>query len=410
MALFEGSRRVRSTATEEKRTRNRLVISDEIVQCADKWLTEPRLPKQFKYQFGGDSGWVVVPKGKIVSITPDRQFKEFESQKMYNAITIANGGVDVVEDNQVEIDRGSKRPSDLTYTRVANIPVGVAPFPFYQKVDDRFHGNIPNFLRRSYIEVPWIKDDAAADKCKHGHARGAGLRPNDFLKSDEHGNFVKWDPKNDCITQRVAQILRLEENMPPEGWLEWVFQHETFAIRPWLDRYGKDTNTSGFRAEDLDFNGFPYHSDFRDGFPRKRPFGNQYGPEPVEGLHDGSRIESPVVDEHVGIIPPELTEGQFLYFRVKDTPVVLVQNEQGRESVTLLVRKEGFEDVNISALIDKVDYDSGLVKVAVEIGVLSSLTEGDVYATYTATGQVPGLPPNWDELGSTGAVRLDLMF
>lgn len=399
MALFEGSRRVHSTATQEKRTNNRLVISDEIVQCADKWITDPRLPKQFQYQFGGDSGWVVIPKGKIVSIVPDRQFKEFESQKMFNAITIANGGEDVMEDNQAEIDRGSLKPGELTYTRVANIPVGVAPYPIYQKIDDRFHGNIPTFLRRSYIEVPWIKDTAAADLCKHGHARGEGLRPGDFLKSDKNGNFVKWDPNNDSLTQRVAQILRLEENMPPEGWLEWVYRDEVWGIRPWENMYGKDTNTSGFRAEDLGMNGFPYYPEFRDGFPRKRPFGNMYGPEPLEGLHDGSRIATEIKDEYVGMIPPELGDSNFLYFRAKNTPVI------AEGGVTLMV-----DGTEITELIDKIDYESGLIKVAVEAGVLQPLLGKDVYATYSATSQVPGLPPNWDEFGATGVVRLDLMF
>lgn len=403
MALFEGARRVQSTATDERRTNNRLVISDEIVMVADKWLADPRLPKKFRYQFGGDSGWVVIPKGKIVALVPDQTFKEFESQKMYNALTIANGGEDVVEDNQYAIDRGSRKPGDLTYTRVGNIPVGVAPYNIYQKIDDRFHGNIPTFLRRSYIELPWIKDIAAADQCKWGHVRAPELRPGEFLKSDKHGNFVKWDPKNDCISQRVAQVLSIEQNMPPEGWLQWVYRTEEWGIRPWQNRYGKDTNTSGFRAEDLGMDGFPYDPAYKDGFPRKRPFGNMYGPEPLEGLHDGSLIESPVADELVGTLPVDATLGDTLYFRAASTPIV-------SDSVALVIKKNG-DTIDITDMIDRIDYESGLIKVVIDNSAdLAPVLGGSVFATYKATGQIPGLPRNWDQLGSTGVVRLDLMF
>ncbi len=403
MAMFEGARRVKGTPTDIKRTNNRLVVSDNIVAVADKWLADPRLPKQFKYQFGGDSGWVVIPKGKIVSVVPDQPFKEFESQLMYNGLTIANGGEDVVEDNQYAIDRGSRKDS-LTYTRVANIPVGVAPYNIYQKIDDRFNGNLPTFLRRSYIELPWIPETAQADLCKWGHVRGTDIRPGDFLKSDKNGNFVKWDSENDDITQRVAQALSVEQNMPPEGWLQWVYREEQWGIRPWNNRYGKDTNTSGFRAEDMSMDGYPYDPAYMDGFPRKRPFGNMYGPEPLEGLHDGSNIETDIVEELVGKFPNEVKDDDVVYFRTKSTPITSADD-------VVLVAKKGTEVVDITDMIDRIDCESGLIKVLFDADEkFNDVLDGDVFVTYKATGQIPGLPVNWDQLGGTGVIRLDLMF
>lgn len=413
MALFDsGLREMKSTATKQMRTNNRLVVSDELVSLADKWLADPRLPQKFQYHFGGDSGWVVIPKGKIVAFVPDRQFREFESGMFYTGLTIANGGVDVEEDDQTLLDQGKTG----TYVRVANKPAGVAMYNVYQKIDDRFSGNMPLFLRRSYIELPWIPEKEAADKCKWGHVRGQDLKPGDYLMSDENGNFVKWEEPSvslvmndgeptlvrtgNPLSQRVAQVCAIEQNLPPEGWLKWVTTPENFAVRPWMDRAGWDTNNSGYTAADLgtpdangNWPGYPFDPSYRDGFPRQEPFGNLYFPRGIKGLTDGSNMQEAFTDE-LGEITAEAGGGT-KFFRLRRGNVV-----EGTLRVTI-----GGADA--AAYIERFNPVSGLIKLALPV---TGYPTGKVVAEYKATGHMPGIPTHWDELGSVGVVRLDLML
>ena len=60
-----------------------------------KYLFDYRLPTLFKYGFDYGFNQVVIPKGRIVAADPNMDLVDFESQKQFNTLTLANGGVPV---------------------------------------------------------------------------------------------------------------------------------------------------------------------------------------------------------------------------------------------------------------------------------------------------------------------------
>jgi hypothetical protein len=217
-----------------------------------KYLLDPRVSRKFQYQFNVNfQDWVAIPKGRIVAFATNADFnttgaggsvaananpnvagsgfyfREFESQKLYHGLTIANGGVDVAQEpDQRGIDNGN---AAADYTRTANFPVGVLTKNAYYKIDDTmFGGSVPIYITRGHIEVPYIPDRALAQVvewgCATGGDRGAGdpgyLRPGDLVKSDANGHFVKWNrgtltnifliDSNPVFTPAVAAVGELD--------------------------------------------------------------------------------------------------------------------------------------------------------------------------------------------------------
>lgn len=171
------------------RTHTNLVRS-EGMSPAEKWILDPDLPGLFEYRFGG-FGYVVVPKGTIVSVTTPKY--DWETEKIVNCLSIANG---------------------------SNVPVGVAPYNFYEKRKDRFDGNQLSIINREYIEVPYFHNATPAtqksqlQEMKWGCASSrifsadyntsalAMLSAGDFVKPDAKGRFVKW-----YLNKPVTQVF-----------------------------------------------------------------------------------------------------------------------------------------------------------------------------------------------------------
>src|SRR5690606_19181127 len=218
MPLFDGYSPLRSDAEREWRTNNNLFRSD-LEPTGDKWLPDPRLPHRFLYHFGGEwDNYVVIPKGKVVSIVSrESMIRDFPSGQLRPLLTIANGGVDVEEVDQTLVDAGKSG----TYTRKANFPVGIADRNVYKNIPDTFYGNEPYFRRYGYIELPHILDPEDAKEMKWGCVVGE-VDHTDYVKPNEAGNLVRWDPSKDDPRQIVAQVLYIDHNIPPEGWLQWV--------------------------------------------------------------------------------------------------------------------------------------------------------------------------------------------
>lgn len=84
----------RDDADRVNRTNNNLNTSDHDVPNI-KYLLDPRLPALFKYGFGHGFNQIVVPKGRIVATDPHMDLVDFESQKEFNVVTLANGGAPV---------------------------------------------------------------------------------------------------------------------------------------------------------------------------------------------------------------------------------------------------------------------------------------------------------------------------
>ena len=84
----------RDDADRINRTNNFLNTSEHDVPNI-KYLFDYRLPTLFKYGFAHGFNQVVIPKGRIVATDPNMDLVDFESEKQFNTVTLANGGVPV---------------------------------------------------------------------------------------------------------------------------------------------------------------------------------------------------------------------------------------------------------------------------------------------------------------------------
>lgn len=385
MTMFGTYGPVLSTPEQESRTNNNLFRSD-LEPTYGPYMVDPRLPNKFMYHYGGDGdNWVVIPKGKIVAIVPGGyRVKAFPSGKEYPALTIANGGKDVVEVDQQQIDMGATGAP--TYVRKANVPVGVADRNIFKKVNRTFHGNEAMFRRYGEIELPHILNPADAAQMKWACVVGE-VDHGDYLKSDENGNWVKWNKGQDDREQIVGQVIFIDHNMPPEGWLQWVKGGDIDSLVGRFIANKQDQLYHGYRAEDLMANqGFPYSPVYRREW--------HDGPHGIPGLTDGSQIEVPYTGEVLGKVPETAAVGDRLYFHLEHTPVVA-------GSLTITVGGTA-----VTPLM--VDLRSGLVVIAVPDDGSGNPVTGDVVASYRATGQIGGWPTHWDFKGAVGGVRIAL--
>lgn len=433
MALFKGSYPVRDNYDPSTGKLTQSFRSNTKLQAGthdspgEKFFVDPRLVGKFKYHFGGD-GEVVIPKGIIVAPATegdtlgttiiDGQVTDPDTGFKVGCLTIANGGVDVVEAS----------PEGVSYTRKANKPIGVAygnlykQFVYnidYQTVDIQtpggWTGMQPTVENEIYIELPLLETQSDADKIHWGCAYG-DLNPGDYVMSDSKGRFVKADYEalnteitnaadlaamktavkkmNNMNQQVLGQVWAVEKFVVPSGqvaqrqsglagWLKWVqWSQEDQRMDDLM------MNNSGFRPEDIasqeGFAGYPYsptyaNIDFKT---------NKYDPKGIPGLTNGWNIEVEKT-ESIGTIPAGKT-GNF-YFHVSSTP--MVQNTVQLTAMT-----------NVTATVDYVETDRGLIVINVSANTATAASNVEV--TFKATGQIPGLPTNLDFKGSIGAIRI----
>lgn len=76
------------------RTQIRLNISAHDVPNV-KYEFDYRLPVLFRYGWAVGFNQIVIPKGRIVACDPHMDIVDFESKKLFNTMTLANGGVPV---------------------------------------------------------------------------------------------------------------------------------------------------------------------------------------------------------------------------------------------------------------------------------------------------------------------------
>ena len=84
----------RDGADRLNRTNNFMNTSEHDVPNI-KYLFDYRLPTLFKYGFAHGFNQIVIPKGRIVATDPNMDLVDFESQKQFDVMTLANGGAPV---------------------------------------------------------------------------------------------------------------------------------------------------------------------------------------------------------------------------------------------------------------------------------------------------------------------------
>ena len=89
----------RDGADRINRTNTKINVNDHDVPNI-KYLLDDRLPVLFKYGYAFGYNQIVVPKGRIMAVDPNTSQLDFDTQKYYNVITLANGGKNVVLDGK----------------------------------------------------------------------------------------------------------------------------------------------------------------------------------------------------------------------------------------------------------------------------------------------------------------------
>lgn len=407
MAQFVGaSGPMKDTSDQKFRTNTKLQAGTHD-SPGEKFTIDPRLPRLFRYHFAGD-GHVVIPKGRVVApatsggVNDDGKFKDMDAGAgfSYPAITLANGGLDVLE-----LDKNGDE-----YTRTANKSIGVAYANLFEEFLDGFNGMQPTIENEIYIELPYIPNKADAEEVHWGAVYDKDIaRPikqGDFVMSDEKGFVIKADfdkirediaaaadlaalkvvlaEESRMREQVIGQIWAVDTDLAPQGWLKWVGWSK--------DQSNEDQafRTSGTRPSDIgaqgDFPGYPYEKSYKNWDTRN----NAYYPQGIPGLTDGSNIEVQFTDEVIGTINPGL-EGSLRY------DLFLARQNSVTGSVVISVDGVAITPSYVDSVSGRVifDYDSSLKTVPV-----------NVTATYKATGQIPGVPTNLDFKGSVGAVRI----
>lgn len=84
----------RDGADRINRTNNFMNVSEHDVPNI-KYEFDYRLPILFKYGFDFGFNQLVIPKGRVVAADPNMNLVDFESQRQFNTLTLANGGVPV---------------------------------------------------------------------------------------------------------------------------------------------------------------------------------------------------------------------------------------------------------------------------------------------------------------------------
>ena len=212
MALFPN---VSGDYTFGGRTHTNLVVS-EGVHPAEKWIvSKNNAAEKFVYPFGPEGNQtVVLAKGKIVEAGAPEY--DHETGRMVSTIMQA------VENSKKAI--------------------GVLHHNVYEKHRDRFSGNQPVVITRQYIEVPLFEhaDELTAANfakaMKFGAAYGLtnDLQPGDFVKVGKDGNFVKLDTASDSPFSIVGQVLAVERELPPAGFLQYYTGMEIEELEQFL--------------------------------------------------------------------------------------------------------------------------------------------------------------------------------
>lgn len=469
MAMFDQHKAQRIPSTDDRynRTQTRLV-ADEGDAPSSRVFPDPRLPALFQFHFGGQDGWIVIPKGRIVAIEPELEFKHFDDGKYYNAITIANGGVDVTEQD------GSPDADDLdTYTRVANTPIGVEELNVYKDIKNSFKGTVPNFITRKTINLPLFPDGEMASEVEWGSAYG-DLKPGDRVMSDEYGRFVEYKPgkllsdefKGSDAVDADNEEFQLKAPIHPEtevADIEVTVNGDPMGVEELTNATGLVTLVDDPDVEDdddviityrsvlsseaqvvgrivtvdknlvpagwlkwvmpdddgQDYGDFGYENDhgFRtqdlegaNGTPFDPSYRYGYNRDPyrptgIPGLTDGTYHEKDY-EEVLGVIPEDVPVGTKYNFRVNHRPIA-----EG----SLTVEFDGDE---VSEAVDFVNEEEGLIIVeVVDEGNMSAMISDDktntsieVVADYSATGQYPGMPSNINFEGTIGSVDILLQL
>ena len=160
------------------RTNNELELGRHDV-LSSKYGLDPRLKPLFRYGWSYGYNQLVIPKGRIVAVDPYLSVLDTDTLHFHNALTLANGGQNVVMDDvnktwsvtedTIEVDKKTgfvkcNEHLDKVY-RPANTPIGIMERNEYTRDKDAFNGIMPAPIRTdAQVDLPWFSSKDKADK------------------------------------------------------------------------------------------------------------------------------------------------------------------------------------------------------------------------------------------------------
>ena len=363
MAIFESSVK-RKAGT---RSNTKLVVSGGN-SPAGQWVTDKNLPMLFHYDYGGPGQKeVVVSKGLLVGVAPERQFDDALGYDK-NVLTIADANVR---------------------------PFGMAPYNFTKHYEDFLDGNQPSVITREYIELPLVQDATAAADIQWGAAYHDGpdgiLQPNDFVTwsrdPKNKGKIIKWQKAIHGAEDIIGQVGEIETDQEPFGWLKWAMWDEA-ARRE--DQDGP-VNKSGYSAPGD--GGYPFDPEYaRLGKDGENGYLSQYttlnDATGIPGILDGKNKAETQLNRKF-TVPGDATAGQPLQFALGYKNII---------DQTVKVFVGGIETKDFTV-------DAGLGVITLPTGATAN---AEVSIDFRA--EFFGTPAGWDHRGAVGAIRILLKF
>lgn len=265
-----------------------------------KYGMDDRLHPEFKYGYAAGYNQMLAAKGRVVAVDPYLTIFDADTQKYDNALTLANGGVDVKfdkatghwtalgdSDSAFVIDaatgKDSTRPEDV---RPANIPIGILLRNEYTRDYNALNGITPGAVNTDCMtELPYFvgKDKALDNPWGSAYAEvNKALKPGDLVKPDATGRVVispLSDERLASLTaaqieaerqQVIGQVYEVRKELVPMGaakYAQWALSDilEFEEFNPDLKR--KTNRTGEDNIEDT-----PYKVDGKAPFGYEKTF------------------------------------------------------------------------------------------------------------------------------------------
>ena len=445
------------------RTNNHLEMNDHDVLNI-KFGVDPRLPVLFRYGWAYGFNQIIIPKGRIVAADPHLMVLDTDTQHFHNALTMANGGVDVELDGKVwketadapvvnELTGNFEVEGSEKVYRPANKPLGIMERNEYTRDSDAFNGMMPGPIRTdALVELPWFLLQEKAEENPWGAAYGA-LKPGMLVKADCNGRVCLSplsDPAQvagmDMATyekerqQVLGEVYSTDQSLLPEGaarYAQWALEDRLnfhdFNPHTWPtnNRRGEDfvENVPTMYQSDFGYPGYPYDKNYmshdlhmlastRDGMYDPRFDERHRLDRGIPGLTDGGNVIKKAYGSDQGVQDIELEgKAQLVISHVREI-------EKVEEAIEIMLRlpdtdllkakvaigEEAEVDIVVGAKIGKfeiqyADLHKGLFSVKqVEAGAEEAV-ELAVKVMYAKAGEA-GVPTNLDWDGCVGVVRI----
>ena len=462
MFINDGIPGYRNPEERINRTNNHLEMNDHDVLNI-KFGVDPRLPVLFRYGWAYGFNQIIIPKGRIVAADPHLMVLDTDTQHFHNALTMANGGVDVELDGKVWIETEDAPKvneqtgnfevagNDKVY-RPANKPLGIMERNEYTRDSDAFNGMMPGPIRTdALVELPWFLLQEKAEENPWGAAYGA-MKPGMLVKADCNGRVCVSplsDPAQvagmDMATyekerqQVLGEVYSTDQSLLPEGaarYAQWALEDRLNFndINPYTwpnsNRRNEDVvdNVPTMYQSDFGYPGYPYDKNYmsndlhmlastREGMYDPRFDERHRLDRGIPGLTDGGNVIKKAYGSDQGAADVEMAGApQLVISHVREI-------EEVDKAIEIMLRLPDTNLIDAKFALDEapavnivqgakmgnfevqyVDLHKGLFSIK-QVKAAAEVKELAVKVEYVKAGEA-GVPTNLDWDGCVGVVRI----